>query len=43
MIPAVVLMCIPAVEVLERRPLTIILAVAGIAVQLLGVTVGGLD
>jgi len=43
MIPAVVLMCIPAVEVLERRLLVAVVAIAGITVQVLAVSVGGLD
>jgi hypothetical protein len=43
MIPAVVLMCIPAVEVLERHLLVATVAAAGISVQVLAVSVGGLD
>ena len=36
-------MCIPAVEVLERRLLVTLVAAAGISVQFLAVLVGGLD
>jgi hypothetical protein len=43
MIPAVVLMCIPAVEVLERHLLVATVAAVGISVQVLAVSVGGLD
>jgi hypothetical protein len=43
MIPALVLMCIPAVEVLERRLLVAAVAAAGVSVQVLAVLVGGLD
>jgi hypothetical protein len=43
MIPALVLMCIPAVEVVERRLLVAAVAAAGVSVQVLAVSVGGLD
>jgi hypothetical protein len=43
MIPALVLMCIPAVEILERRLLVAAVAAAGVSVQVLAVLVGGLD
>jgi hypothetical protein len=43
MIPSVVLMCIPAVEVLERRLLVAAVAAVGLAVQVLAVTAGGLN
>jgi hypothetical protein len=43
MIPALVLMCIPAVEVLEHRRLVAVVAAAGVSVQILAVLVGGLD
>ena len=44
MIPAVVLMCIPAVEVVKRRArLAFGIAVCGVIVQLIPVLVGGLD
>ena len=43
MIPAVVLMCIPAIEVLDRRILFTTVAAAGLLVQLLAVLPGGLD
>ncbi len=43
MIPAVVLMCIPAVEVFEKRLLVVTVATVGLYVQLLAVLVGGLD
>jgi len=42
-LPGVLLLCIPMVEVLDRRAFVIPLVAAGIAVQLLAVTVGGLD
>jgi hypothetical protein len=43
LIPGVLLMCIPMVTIVDRRAIIIPLAVAGILVQLLAVTVGGLD
>jgi hypothetical protein len=43
MIPALVLMCIPAVEVLERRLLVAAVAAVGVSVQTLAVLAGGLD
>lgn len=44
MIPAVVIMCIPAVEVVERRArLAAGLALCGVIIQLIPVLVGGLD
>jgi hypothetical protein len=43
MIPAVVMMCIPAVEVFGRRLLVATVVAAGILVQGLAVCVGGLD
>ena len=43
MIPAIMLMCIPAVEVMDRRLLVGVVAAAGISVQLLAVAAGGLD
>jgi hypothetical protein len=43
MIPAVMLMCIPLIEVLERRFLVGVVAVAGVWVQSIAVLVGGLD
>ncbi len=42
-IPGVLLLCIPMVTVLRRRTVVLPLLAAGIAVQLLAVTVGGLD
>ena len=42
-IPGMLLMCIPMITVLERRALVIPLAAAGVLVQLLAVTAGGLD
>jgi hypothetical protein len=43
MLPAIVLMCIPAVEVMDRRLLVAAVAIAGVSVQMLAVLVGGLD
>jgi hypothetical protein len=43
MIPGVLLMCIPAVEMLERRRIVQTIAAAGVSVQLLGVLFGGLN
>ncbi len=43
MIPGLVLMCIPAVEVLQHRWLVAAIASAGVAVQVLAVSVGGVD
>ncbi len=43
MIPAVMLMCIPVVELVQRRGLVAVVAAVGISVQLLGVLVGSLD
>jgi hypothetical protein len=43
MIPGVVLMCIPLVETLSHRALVSVVALAGLFVQLLAVSVGGLD
>lgn len=43
LIPAVMLMCIPSIEILERRLLLAVIAAAGVWVQLLAVFVGGLD
>jgi hypothetical protein len=43
LLPGVLLMCIPMITVLDRRAFVILVAVAGVAVQLLAVSVGGLD
>ncbi len=43
LVPGIVFMCIPLIEVLDRRSLVIAIAGIGVAVQLLAVTVGGLD
>lgn len=43
MVPSVVLMCIPAVELIQRRLFVAAAGVAGVAVQILAVTAGGLD
>jgi hypothetical protein len=43
LIPGVLFLCIPMVAVLHRRAVVIPVAVAGVLVQLLAVTVGGLD
>ena len=43
LIPGTLLMCIPMVTILDRRATVILLTVAGVLVQLLAVTVGGLD
>jgi hypothetical protein len=43
LVPGVLLLCIPMVAVIHRRAFVIPVLVAGIAVQLLAVTVGGLD
>jgi hypothetical protein len=43
LIPGVLLMCVPMIAVLERRAIVIPLTAAGILVQLLTVTAGGLD
>src|SRR5450755_2241211 len=43
LIPGVILMCVPMIAVLERRAIVIPLTAAGILVQLLAVTAGGLD
>jgi hypothetical protein len=43
LVPSVVLMCIPAVELMQKRIFVLAVATAGAAVQLLAVTAGGLD
>lgn len=43
LIPGILLLCIPMVTVLHRRAFVIPVVAAGVAVQLLAVTVGGLD
>ena len=43
LIPGVLLMCIPVVTILEKRWLVASLVAAGLCVQLLAVSVGGLD
>jgi hypothetical protein len=43
MIPSVMLMCIPLIEVSEGRFLVLAIGVTGLAIQLLAVTVGSLD
>lgn len=42
-IPAVLLLCIPLIAVVHRRAIVIPVAIAGMFVQLLAVSVGGLD
>jgi hypothetical protein len=42
-LPGVMLMCIPVVEVLDFRNFVAVIATVGIAVQLLAVLIGGLD
>jgi hypothetical protein len=42
-LPGVILLCIPMIAIIHRRALVVLVAAAGIAVQLLAVTVGGLD
>jgi hypothetical protein len=43
LIPGVLLMCIPMVTILDRRAIVIPIVACGVFVQLLAVTVGGLD
>ena len=43
LIPGVLLMCIPLVAILDRRLVVIPVVTAGVLVQLLAVTMGGLD
>jgi hypothetical protein len=43
LIPGVLLMCIPLVEMLERRSVVVLVAALGVLVQLLAVSAGGLD
>ena len=43
LVPGVMLMCIPMVTMLDRRAIVIPVVAVGVAVQLLAVTVGGLD
>ena len=43
LIPGILMMCIPMITVIDRRRVVIPVFVAGVAVQLLAVTVGGLD
>jgi hypothetical protein len=43
LIPGLLLMCIPMITVLDRRMVVIPVVAAGVLVQLLAVTVGGLD
>jgi hypothetical protein len=43
LIPGVLFLCIPMAAVLHRRAVVILVVVAGVLVQLLAVTVGGLD